>query len=196
MEFKRPIIRNRVTPMQFVSDGRVSQWVRDDRMYIVPSGTPGLVGDLIDKMNTFNTVHPESRWTPSIYYMTQARHMPPEEAKAHITKCEEWFAENIRPTQKEKKIQDPINHKYILAAFRKYHPSRPPVPALLKAYHLAGCSESYIERSIKWHDKMEETSGARQAALDLIFAKYPATSKPTKVKKAAGKIIKAVKKKM
>jgi hypothetical protein len=42
---------------------------------------------------------------------------------------------------------------------------------------------------------MEETSDARQAALDLIFAKFPSANKPTpKVK--AKKVIKVVKKKM
>jgi hypothetical protein len=79
--------------------------------------------------------------------------------------------------------------------YKKWGITTPPIAEREKAWRLAGYSEAKIRKALAYDKRMEETSDARQAALDLIFAKFPSANKPTpKVK--AKKVIKVVKKKM
>jgi hypothetical protein len=50
-----------------------------------------------------------------------------------------------------------------------------------------------VRKALAYYKRMEDTSDERQAALDSIFARWPAASKPTPKPK---KVIKAVKKKL
>lgn len=161
---------------------------------ISPTAT-GRVADMVRKMHNPDTVRTVKRqWTPPVNFEFIARHMTPEEGQAYISRCEEWYHQNPPPPRKVVEEGPPINHQPILAVLAKHLPNRPPVNAFVKAMREAGHTEARIQKTIDFYRRMEETYEERTAALEIIFAKWPAASKPTPKPKA--KVIKAVKKKM
>ena len=196
--FKRPIpIASRV-PKIFVTeirpDGtRVSSWKPvTSRGPPVPSGHPSRIGEIVDKLRQPN--RPSIRnpnWVPSVDYEFIASKMAADEAEAYMQKSEAWFAEHPPRSISIQNSGPEINPDPILALHAKYGDHRPPLDAWVDAVRAAGYPESKVQKGIEYYNWLEETVDERQAALDQIFIKYPAASKPTKVTK----VIKAVKKK-
>jgi hypothetical protein len=199
--FKRPIpLRRAPERTQFVSEisksgALVSQWLPIYSTEIVASGTPGRVGEILDKMRTGLDPKelPPPIWKPSIDYKFIAATMPPAEAEAYITRSEEWFAIHTKNCDHQAKVQLDINREPVLAVFKKYWPHCPPVDEHMEALKEAGYPDSKIEKVARWHKWRVDTDDSRQEALDAIFSKWPAASKPTP---KARKVIKAVKKKI
>jgi hypothetical protein len=77
--------------------------------------------------------------------------------------------------------------------YAKYTNGRPPLAERIKVYRAAGHTEDYIEKVKAREKRWKDTKAERDAAFDLIFAKWPSASKPTPKPK---KVIKAVKKRM
>lgn len=206
--YKRPIPRVRgFAPRHFVSEaqpggGVRSQWVSYTSRARVPSGTPGVVGAIIDKMrNPHAECMPEQReWTPSYDYEFIAERMSEAERGPWLQKCRDWFAAHPKPAKAPPPPPSIVDHQRIVAMYKvaprtEGGATRPPIATRVKVYRAARCPEEYIARVIARDARLEATSDERQEALDLIFAKWPAASKTTKPK-AKPKIIKAVKKKM
>lgn len=199
--YKRPNPRPHLNvPTQFVSSalpggGVVSRWTLGTNKPRIASGHPSVVGQIIDKMlqgsclaGTKPTV-----WTPPATPEFLAKHM--ENPEAFLKRCEDWHAQNPVSTPCVREPAPPLNLEPVIAVYKKWGITTPPIAEREKAWRLAGYSEAKIRKALAYDKRMEETSDARQAALDLIFAKFPSANKPTpKVK--AKKVIKVVKKKM
>jgi len=156
---------------------------------------PGRVGDILARMrNTTPPVERRRAWTPSIDYELIARYMDPVTREAYVTRCEEWFRD--RPSQAVRVTAPPlvVNPEPVLKVLAKHCPNRPPIGEYSKALEAAGYPEERIQKARDYYQRMEETYDKRTADLEIIFAKWPAASKPTP--KAKPKVIKAVKKKM
>jgi hypothetical protein len=199
--FKRPTIRRRYESTRFVTEtlangAQVSKWVSFATRRRIPTGTPGVVGSIVDKMHAgTDTIRHVTGpcWTPPCEYEFIAERLPVEERAAYIDRCEAWFAENpprVHAARPEVRVLDT---EAVARVFDKHAPKIPPLEERIGGYRKAGYSEEYIERARARAALMEATVDERQKALDLIFAKWPAASKAAPKK---GKVIKAVKKRM
>lgn len=163
-----------------------------------PSGTPGRAGELVDRMRAgvYETAHVAAPvWTPPFEYEFIAAHMPEEDRReAYLARCKAWFAANPPAEWRAVVTPKPLtNTDAVLNLFARYKGKRPPHEELAGAWRSAGYTDARIAKALKWHKTMEATAEARQEALDLVFAKYPALHKPApKVKK----VVKAVKKRI
>ena len=199
--FKRPTIRRSYESTRFVTEtlangAQVSKWAPFVTRRRVPTGTPGVVGSIVDKMHAgSDAIHhaPRTNWTPPCEYEFVARSLPVGEQAAYMARCEAWFAENPPRVLVTRPEVAALDYEAVARVFTKHAPQLPPLEERLAAYRKAGYSEEYIERAKARAVRMEETSDERQKALDLIFAKWPAASKAAPKK---GKVIKAVKKRM
>lgn len=201
--YKRPTLKVRPGPkLQFVTEIRssgatASQWVPVyDKTPIIPNGTPGRVGEIIDAMRQGEACirRPSTQpWTPHSDYEFIAKHTPESERELYITKCREWFEANSPPVPPEQTPSPKVNHELIQALFAKHPGQVPPLKERIKVYRAAGHTEAYIERAIARHKHLEATSDERQKVIDAIWGKWPSANKTTKT---APKVIKAVKKKM
>jgi hypothetical protein len=173
----------------------MSRWLPISGGNIIASGTPGRVGEILDKMRTGLDPKelPPPIWKPSVDYKFIAATMPPTEAEAYITRSEEWFSIHTKNYDRQAKVQLNINREPVLAVFKKYWPHCPPADEHIEALKKAGYPDSKIERAGRWHKWRADTDDSRQEALDAIFSKWPAASKPTPKSR---KVIKAVKKKI
>lgn len=202
MSYKRPIIRRVAKPnTEFTTEirangTRVSSWAPVRRAPPIPSGTPGLVGSIVDKMRQgadFVKRPTRQPWTPPSDYEFIAKHLPVGERAAYLARCTEWFAAHPPPPPATPKSQQKLDTELLNAMYAKYPGCRPPLAERVRVYRAAGCTEDYIEkmqaREKLWHATREE----RDTAFELIFAKWPSASKPTPKPK---KVIKAVKKRM
>lgn len=199
--FKRPTIRRRYESTRFVTEtlangAQVSKWVPVVTRRRIPTGTPGVVGSIADKMHAGtdtirHVVGP--KWTPPSEYEFIAERLPVEERAAYVSRCEAWFAENPPRVAAAKPELRVVDAEAVAKVFSKHHPQLPPLEERLAVYRKVGYPEEYISRAKARAALMEATSDERQKALDLIFAKWPAASKPAPKK---GKVIKAVKKRM
>ena len=204
--YKRPIPRARgFAPRQFVSEaqpggGVRSQWVTQTSHTLVPSGTPGVVGELIDKMRNPHSacVLKQYEWTPPREYEFIAERMSEAERGPWLQKCRAWFDARPKPIVPPPPPASTIDHQLIAAMYDMgRRVTRPPIAKRVKVYREAGVSDAYIAKAIARDARLEATSDERQKALDLIFAKWPSASKTVKPKaKAKPKVIKAVKKKL
>jgi hypothetical protein len=196
--FIRPEIKKRHGPKMFVSDGRVSQWVPDNRHQLIPTGTPGVVGRLVDLIRLPCPQFKERPWTPPLEYKLVASHMDKESCARYIKRCEDWFANHPITTNTKKPPQvSNINPEPVVKLFARYKGKLPPINEYLAVLKMAGYTDDKIAKVAAWWQKMEDTSEERQASLEALFAKYPGASKPIpKVKTARSKMIKVVKKKM
>lgn len=186
--FKRPTPRRRVTATASTR---------------APAGTPGRVGELLDKMRSPNIRTPRRQaWTPPVDYEFIGAHMTEAERVPWLQKCRDWFAAHppraARPPAAER---PPVDHELICAMYAKWAktadgPTRPPISERVKVYRAAGVSESMIAKAVARDTWLKETCDERTAALALVFAKWPAASKPTPKAKVKAKVIKAVKKKL
>ena len=128
--------------------------------------------------------------------MTEAERTP------WLERCRAWFEAHPPPPPKPPAPERaPVDHELITAMYSKWArvedgPKCPPIAERVKVYRAAGVSEDLIAKAIARDARLDETSEARQAALDAIFAKWPAASKPTPKTKTKPKVIKAVKKKL
>lgn len=206
MSYKRPNPRPwSKVPTQFVSSalpggGVASQWVPASHSSRVPSGHPSVVGQILDKMRQgCNPTRPKRKeWTPPMNHEFVAKHMADPEG--FIKRCEAWYATHSTECNKKASDTEVLDLEPVLAVFQKYATGEggakcPPVPELEKAWRLAGYTEARIEKALAYYKRMEDTRDERQAALDLIFAKFPSANKPTPKPKTK-KVIKVVKKKM
>jgi len=198
--YKRPNPRPcRNVPTQFVSSalpggGVVSRWVGGVPKPRIPSGHPSVVGQILDKMRQgCNPTRPDQEvWSPPMNHEFVAKHMADPEA--FIKRCEDWYLERSRP-EVAKPDAPALDPAPFIALFAKYKDSRPPCEEMCAAMLAAGHTELRVTKYKQWCQKMEDTSDERQAALDLIFAKFPSANKPTPKPKTK-KVIKVVKKKM
>ena len=199
--YKRPNPRPRWNvPTQFVSSalpggGVVSRWTSGMSKPRIPPGHPSVPGQIIDTMRqgscpsgTKPTV-----WPPPATPEFLAKHM--DNPEAFLKRCEAWYAQNTPAAPRVREPPPPLNLEPLIALYDKWAPEAPPIADREKAWRLAGYSEAKIQKALTHHKRMEETSDARQEALDLIFAKFPSANKPTPKAKAK-KVIKVVKKKM
>ena len=178
-QYKRPALRVRrgyAGPIQKVSpyaSGRVADIVRIMRNSVIPPFR-------------------QTPWTPPCEYKFIASKLPETEAATLIARCESWLEAN--PPRRHVTIQTEtptLDMTPVLELQAKYK-GRPPIEESIVAWRAAGMSEERLAKYRAWWNKMESTTGERQKALDLIFAKYPSANKPIpKVKK----VIKAVNKK-
>jgi hypothetical protein len=199
--FKRPTVRRRYECTRFVTETlangtRVSQWVPFATCHRITTGTPGVVGSIVDKMHAGSDAVLRPRltvWTPPSDYEFIAKHMPVGEQAAYLARCEAWHAENPPRVSVARPEAPTLDYDAVARVFTKHAPRLPPLEERLAVYRTAGYSEEYIERAKARAALMEATVDERQKALDLIFAKWPAASKAAPKK---GKVIKAVKKRM
>jgi len=201
--FKRPTIkRGFLAPKQFVTEirpngTRASTWVTPvDRPVIIPNGTLGRVGEIVDLLykGTDQVRRPDKTlWTPPMDYEFVAKHLPEHSRDAYVAQCLEWLEAHPKPVPVEAAQKGPEpDRQLIQALFKKYPGAVPPFEERIKVYKAAGHSEEYINKAIARHKKLAETVDARQKALDDIFGKWPSASKATPKPKT--KVIKAVKK--
>jgi hypothetical protein len=207
----RPIIRSRGTaPTVFqsrVQGGAIhSQWV-PEKSQIIPTGTPGRVGEVVDAINRgAGSIARDERpaWRPPPEYEFYAKKLGL--GPAFIKRCEEWHAAHP-PPKPVVKIEQFLDHEPVLRAMKKYskkgpptesgipQPTRPPLHVMKVAWECAGYTQEQIELAVARLEYAESQLDVRQRALDAIFGEYPSASKPTPKAKAK-KTIKAVKKKM
>lgn len=198
--FKRPVLRRVYTPSEVfttVNQGgaRVSQWVRDERVKLVPTGTPGLVGSICTKMHQGDVIEVKLlKWKPQYDYEYYARKMfpKPEEQEAYIERCKQWLAEH--PPKQPKPKPAPL--EYDREAWAKFWSNKRSMPKLeerVNAMRKVGFSEEVVNKHIAWDKMMEETADQRQKVIDDIFGvDVPKTKKTSKT----AIVIKPVKKKM
>ena len=203
--YKRPTLRPRGSPVQeFVTKAlpggaTTSYWTLSTSRYLIPTGHPSLVGQIIDKIRTDRApARPVPRWMPSRDYEFIASKM--ENPEPYLKRCRDWFEANPPKVREPPPPPLTIDKEPIIAVFAKYArmeggPKRPPIVELEKAWRAAGYPEERIMKALAWHAKMDATSDERQKTLDLIFAKFPSANKPTPKTKTK-KVIKVVKKKM
>jgi hypothetical protein len=199
--FKRPTIRRRYESTRFVTEtlangAQVSKWVSFATRRRIPTGTPGVVGSIVDKMHAGtdairHVVGPI--WTPPSEYEFIAERLPVEEREAYIARCEAWFAANPPRVSVAPPKVPSLDYDTVARVFDKHSPQLPPLEERLAVYRKVGYPEDYIERAKARAALAEATSDERQKTLDLIFARWPAASKAAPKK---GKVIKAVKKRM
>ena len=201
MNFKRPIPRSRGNvPTRFVSSalpggGVVSRWTLGTNKPRIPSGHPSVVGQIVDKMRQGSCLEgtKPTVWTPPSTPEFIAKHM--ENPEAFLKRCEDWYAQHPSAAPRVRVTTPPLNLEPVIAVYKKWGVTTPPIAEREKAWRLAGYSDAKIQKALAYHKRMEETADERQKALDLIFAKFPSANKPTPKTKAK-KVIKVVKKKM
>jgi hypothetical protein len=198
--FKRPLLKLRSSePLVFVTrwqgGAKVSEWVPDTRKHIIPSGTPGVVGEIVDLMNKGPPpAWRKTPWSPPYDYDFYARKMIHEkDQEAYIAKCEEWIKDHPPKVYNEKPKPPPYDYEMV-AKFFQGKTTTPPLEDRVEVFRAAGIPEKRIQKHIEWAAKMAETVEARQKSVDDIFGRYAGAK--TKVVKAKPKVIKPVKKKM
>ena len=200
--FKRPTIRRtgpaRVFKTQWVNGAQVSQWVEDTRLVIIPNGTPGRVGEIVDIMRKGpdSVSHtPHTLWTPQYELEFYIRRMIPEkDQEAYAAKCKEWHDAHP-PKEIKQPLPRPEYDHELIAKFWQGKKNMPPLEERIKVFRAAGMPEELINKHKKWDAKMEETSEKRQKHIDDIFGKYNKT-KTKAATKTKPKVLKPVKKKM
>jgi len=203
--FKRPTIkRGFLAPKQFVTEirpngTRASTWVTPvDRPVLIPNGTPGRVGEIVDLMYRGSDCvrRPEKTpWTPPMDYEFVARHMAEADRDAYLARCLEWFEAHPKPDVVQVAVASTgpePDRELVQALFKKYPGKVPPFEERIKVYKAAGYPEAYITKAIERHQKLVDTADERQKKLEEIFGKWPSANKT--VPKPKGKVIKAVKK--
>jgi hypothetical protein len=201
--FKPPsVFKDRRPVLEFKNEIRangalVSSWVpKVERPIIIPNGTPGRVGEIVDIMRRGEACiqrPAKTPWTPPSDYEFIAKYLPDEQSRINfISKCETWFNDNpprLIATPREKPI---IDTELILALYKKYPGAVPPFEERMKVCRAAGYSEEYIAKRTERQRKFTELADERQKAIDAVFGKWPTANKATP--KPKGKVIKAVKK--
>ena len=202
--FKRPTIkRDFLVPKQFVTEirpngTRASTWVTPvDRPVIIPNGTPGRVGEIVDMMyrgEAFVRRPPKTVWTPPMDYEFVARHMPEASRDAYLAKCREWNETHPKPEPRRAPVptEPAPDRQLVMALHKKYPGAVPPFEERIKVYKAAGYPEAFINRAIKRQKEFVEMAAERQKAIDAVFGKWPSANKA--VPKPKNKVIKAVKK--
>lgn len=191
--FKRPIPRVRFAPaVQFVSTslpggGIQTQWVPvGTPRSRIPSGTPGIVGEIIDKMRAPVPAYvPPTTWTPPQDYEFVAQYNSPE----WLETCRAWDEAHPRPPPPARIVPPVINRELIAELFRR-RTTVPSIEERVATYRAAGFTEQCIARIVSKHQRFAETHGD----IDAMFARWPSASKPTP--KPRAKVVKAVKKKL
>jgi hypothetical protein len=199
--FQRPTLRklggvSKVFTTVQQGGASVSAWVADTKMRTVPTGTPGLVGEICTQMHRGDCVkRPQSQWTPQYEYEYYAeKTLPESERAAYVERCKKWFEEHPPKTLKAPKAPIEYNREMI-AEFYSKHSTMPSLDKRVAAFRKAGMPEERIQKHVAWHEVMEATSDERQKVIDDIFGVYVPPKSKTKTTKAT-KVIKPVKKKM
>ncbi len=199
--FKRPTLRklNGITKV-FTTvqqrDALISTWVPNTKIWAVPTGTPGRVGEICSKMHRGdNAIIPQRQWTPQYEYEYYAEKMFPdkEERAAYIERCKKWLEEHPAKTPKAPRAMIEYDRE-IIAEFYSKKSAMPPIEERVAVFRKAGIPEERIEKHVSWHEMLDATSDERQKVIDDIFGVY--TPSKTKTKTAKTKVIKPVKKKM
>ena len=202
--FKRPTIKPVfVPPKQFVTEirpngTRASTWVVPPPVTVlIPNGTPGRVGEIVDSMyKGMDCIYrPEKTpWTPPMDYEFVAKHLPEESQEAYVSKCREWNEAHPKPEPRRAPVPtgpEP-DRQLVMALHKKYPGAVPPFEERIKVYKAAGYPEAFINKAIKRQKEFVEMTTERQKAIDAIFGKWPSANKATP--KPRAKVIKAVKK--
>jgi hypothetical protein len=197
--YKQPTIRKRPHCTKFVSEVRpngacVSNWVAYTPPPSIWTGQGGRAGEIITAMHrgTDHVARPKTEWRPPHEYELVAKHMHEASRAAYIARCKAWFDAN-KPPERVPRAPLVYDRELVQVLFQKYAPRVPPLEERVKVYRAAGLSETFIERAIARHKRLEAISEEQQKTLDAIFGKWPSANKTVKV---PPKVIKAVKKKM
>ena len=201
--FKPPsTFKDRRPVLEFKTEYRengscASAWVpKVERPIIVPNGTPGRVGEIVDLMRRGEACiqRPyKSPWTPPSDYEFIAKYLPDEQSRINfISKCESWIADNPPPVLFVAPPKPNIDTDLVLALYKKYEGKVPPFEERMKVCRAAGYSEEYIAKKTERQRKFTEMAAERQKAIDAVFGKWPTANKTAPKPKA--KVIKAVKK--
>ena len=202
MAFKRPTLKPTfTTPKELVTTirpngTRVGSWVPVTTPRLLPSGTPGRVGEIVDAMRHGPDMvkRPDVRpWTPPVDYLFIAMKMPEEARDEYVARCESWI--EAHPPRPVPAIAPPVevDRELIMALFKRYPGKVPPFEERLKVYKAAGHSDERLAKVVQRHAKMLESNAKRQEVIDSLFSKWPSASKPLPKPKVK-KVIKAVKK--
>ena len=167
----------------------ISSWCEAPIQHPIPSGCPGRVGEIIDKINqgVGSINHSTSKWTPPISYEFIASTMPDRDA--YIKRCDEWFEQHLPRVLKVSEPPVEYNKEFI-AKYYKGLTSVPDESELLTMWRAAGISEEQIQKFIDKRQKMAERAAEDMVQFEAIFGPL---EEPKKVKKVV-KVIKAVKK--
>ena len=201
--FKPPsTFKDRRPVLEFKTEYRengscASAWVpKVESPMIIPNGTPGRVGEIVDLMRRGEACiqRPyKSPWTPPSDYEFIAKYLPDEQSRLNfISKCESWIADNPPPVPFVASPKPKIDNDLVIALFKKYEGKVPPFEERMKVCRAAGYSEEYIAKNTERQRKFIEEAAERQKAIDAVFGKWPTANKATPKPKA--KVIKAVKK--
>jgi hypothetical protein len=175
----------------------VGTWVpKAERSALIPNGTPGRVGEIVDMMRRGEACierPAKTVWTPPSDYEFIAKYMPDEQSRNNfISKCEQWIADNPTPPPPQPPAKPIIDTELILALYKKYPGVVPPFEERMKVCRAAGYTEEYIAKKTERHRKFIELAEERQKAIDDVFGKWPTANKATP--KPKPKVILAVKK--
>ena len=190
--FKRPNLRTLPeAPKVFVSHvgpngAIVTGWSEDTRPKIIPTGTPGRVGEIATLMSRGLPPARERPWRPHPDYEKIALHMPECERPAYLQKCRDWYEAHPPAPLLAPKPLVVYDNQPILKLFQKYHPHRPPFEEHISILKQIGYPENLIEKCMKKYQRWDADSEKDQELFDRVFGK----SAPVK------KVIKVVKKKM
>lgn len=193
--YKRPALKQVRPKLEFVSQyingALVSSWQVVDKIHIIPTGTPGRVGEIVTKMDQ-NTAAQYSKpeWVPPYDYEFVIKNLPVEQQDAYRRRCEEWHNAHPPPPPKPPKEKLNINTE-VVANFWKNKKEMPTLKERVEMLREAGYPDEKIDKCIAWYEKDERLKDERQAAIDRIFGQY----KGAKTKKVV-KVIKPVKKKI
>jgi hypothetical protein len=183
MQHIRPIQRKRAVVVAF----QVPQ--------AVPRDAVGIVADLAAAMRAPAPVHARpTEWTPpSEAEFLAEKTLHPGEREAYLARCESWYAAHPQHVRVLRPPAEPVDTELVAELFMKYKTVLAPLAKRAATWRAAGYSDGKVRKALAYYKRMEDTSDERQAALDSIFARWPAASKPTPKPK---KVIKAVKKKL
>ena len=174
----------------------VSGWVADTRMRVVPTGTPGRVGEICTQMHRGDYAKLKvSKWTPQYEYEFYAEKMiPKNEQAAYIELCKKWFEDHPLNTLKAPKAPIEYNRDMIAEFYSKIS-TMPSLEERLAIFRKAGMPEDKIGKHVAWQKMMEAKTDAHQKVIDDIFGVYVPPKSKTKTATKT-KVIKPVKKKM
>jgi hypothetical protein len=192
---RRPVLEYKT---EYRANGAlVGTWVpKAERSAIIPNGTPGRVGEIVDEMRRGEACiqrPAKTPWTPPSDYEFIAKYMTDDQSRVNfISKCEQWIADNPPPPPPPPQVKPIIDTELILALYKKYPGVVPPFEERMKVCRAAGYSEEYIAKKTERQRKFTELAEERQKAIDAVFGKWPTANKAAP--KPKGKVIRAVKK--
>ena len=197
--FKRPIVlKGRKPQLEFVTrtvnGALVSTWEPKNTVSIIPTGTPGRVGEIVTEMHKgYNfTPRPPKPFRPHYFdseFYARKIFETEEEQQAYIFKCKEYYA-NLPVKPVVVVAEKPTINVKMIADYWRRRKTMPPLEDRVKLLQAAGYPEDRVQKYIKYYEKEAEMSAENQKKIDKIFGSFAV------VKPKQKKVIKPVKKKV